>query len=722
MKKRIIIMILLFFFLNGLSPSQAQTWQSVAGPTGGYVLSISINPQNQQLLYAGTRGGDVYRSTDGGSTWARILSLGNDVWSVTIDSLHPNTVFVGTETGGLFKTTDNGNSWNNVSPTSNRITGIIVDSQNDLNVYISVKGDGVYKSTDGGITWSLVTVGLSDNQITSLAIDPTDPLVLYAGGRNYIFRTQSGGLTWSALVAPYATVTSIVIDKNNHSTIVAGTMGGICKSTDGGTTWHWMNNGLINTKVHSLLVSSPDASILYAGTEGGLYKSLSGGSSWTLNYTPLCQTTINTIFANPSNSSDLYLGCDGDGIMHTTTKGTSWQTINTGLLNMKVWKIAAVDRNILFAGTEVGGVFKSTDAGNSWSLVKQTQNIYALAVDPTHPNVMYAGSYGNGIYRSLDTGKTWQQCNTGLSDMNVWDIAIDPSNTSVLYVATTSGIFKSADGALSWVEAYSPFLEYCYSVAVNPTNPNIVFCGTSSSFDDQVKISTDGGSTWNTYGSGFDFENIYALKAVPLNPSVLFAGGGYSGFGTYAGLYSLTSGSSHWTKKIDNFWCSEVAYQLTHPNEIYASSFNAGIYCSTDGGNSWNPISSTMLYSTSDAVCVSGNTVYASFRYAGIWRTATITDIKDWNSKLPTTFSLAQNYPNPFNPSTAIEFSIPISSTVQLSVFNVLGEEVKKLVDEYLPGATHRVTWDAGKYPSGVYFYRLRAGNFTQTKKMLLVR
>jgi hypothetical protein len=89
---------------------------------------------------------------------------------------------------------------------------------------------------------------------------------------------------------------------------------------------------------------------------------------------------------------------------------------------------------------------------------------------------------------------------------------------------------------------------------------------------------------------------------------------------------------------------------------------------------------------------------------------------------VPTTYLLGQNYPNPFNPSTKIQFSIPIASFTSLKVFNVLGAEIASLVSENRPPGTYQVTWDANGYPSGVYFYRLQAGEFTQTKKLVLVR
>ena len=96
--------------------------------------------------------------------------------------------------------------------------------------------------------------------------------------------------------------------------------------------------------------------------------------------------------------------------------------------------------------------------------------------------------------------------------------------------------------------------------------------------------------------------------------------------------------------------------------------------------------------------------------------------VKEGNPNLPTSFELAQNYPNPFNPTTKIEFALPQSSRVSLTVFNILGQTVDVLLDRDLPAGYHEVDWNAGRYASGVYFYRLQAGNFVETRKMLLLK
>jgi hypothetical protein len=89
---------------------------------------------------------------------------------------------------------------------------------------------------------------------------------------------------------------------------------------------------------------------------------------------------------------------------------------------------------------------------------------------------------------------------------------------------------------------------------------------------------------------------------------------------------------------------------------------------------------------------------------------------------IATTFALQQNYPNPFNPSTKIEFTIPATSLVTMKVFNILGQEVATLVNESLNVGTHRVRFDATNLASGVYIYKITAGNFVSTKKMMLLK
>lgn len=91
-------------------------------------------------------------------------------------------------------------------------------------------------------------------------------------------------------------------------------------------------------------------------------------------------------------------------------------------------------------------------------------------------------------------------------------------------------------------------------------------------------------------------------------------------------------------------------------------------------------------------------------------------------SALPESFELSQNYPNPFNPTTVINYALPTQSDLKLTIYNLRGEQVAILIDGTVPAGNHRVSWDASNVSSGIYFYRLRAGNFVQTRKMLLLK
>ena len=110
---------------------------------------------------------------------------------------------------------------------------------------------------------------------------------------------------------------------------------------------------------------------------------------------------------------------------------------------------------------------------------------------------------------------------------------------------------------------------------------------------------------------------------------------------------------------------------------------------------------------------------------SGFWEQLTnlVTSVEEINDKvLPKEFNLYQNYPNPFNPSTTIQFALPKESFTKLEIFNAIGERVETLITETLAGGVYQYKWDANKFSSGVYFYRLIADNFVQTKKLLLMK
>ena len=120
---------------------------------------------------------------------------------------------------------------------------------------------------------------------------------------------------------------------------------------------------------------------------------------------------------------------------------------------------------------------------------------------------------------------------------------------------------------------------------------------------------------------------------------------------------------------------------------------------------------------------VSGTNLFAGTE-GGVWRRplSEMTSVEGLSTELPTRFSLGQNYPNPFNPSTTIPFSVPSKAFVSLKVFDALGREVSSLVSEELSAGTHSRQWSAVGLASGIYFYRLQAGNVVEPRRLILPR
>jgi hypothetical protein len=153
-----------------------------------------------------------------------------------------------------------------------------------------------------------------------------------------------------------------------------------------------------------------------------------------------------------------------------------------------------------------------------------------------------------------------------------------------------------------------------------------------------------------------------------------------------------------------------------------------GVFLSTDNGESWTGVSIGLPNTSVNTIAINGTNLFAGTGGNGVWRRPLsemiLTSVEEpsANRRPPGNFSLEQNYPNPFNPTTTIAFHLPASSFVTLKVFNSAGQEVASLVDRLLPAGNHRTEWNASSVPSGIYCYRIQAGSYSETKKLIVMR
>jgi photosystem II stability/assembly factor-like uncharacterized protein len=358
-------------------------------------------------------------------------------------------------------------------------------------------------SNDVTGSWSAINSGLTNTQVYALAIDPTNPSIIYAGTNAGVFKSTDWGGNWSATNSGSTNthVMALAIDPSNAGTIYAGSNDGVLKSTDGGGRWSAMNSGLTNTDVWALAIDPSNTSTLYAGTQRGVFKSADGGGHWNHLATP---NAVNALAIDPSNTSIIYAMIQDAGVYKSTDGGDSWFST----IHYQTWLpgyALAIDpgnTSTLYAGG-VLAVYKSTDGGENWLPIFPTSYGLALAIDPTDSGILYAGTWGLGIFKSSDGGVTWNAINSGLTSaagLLVTALAIDPTNASIMYAGTWGGVFKSfPPGSLSL---------------------NVFKSGTSNGSVTSNPTGIDCGSTC---AASYDEGTVVTLTATPSSGSI-FAG------------------------------------------------------------------------------------------------------------------------------------------------------------------------------------------------------
>jgi len=347
------------------------TWQSanLSLPLRS-IRGIVIDPINADTLYAGS-GAGVFKSTDAGAHWDLMVAgiTNTSVHAIAVDPAAPDTLYAGTWHDGMFKSSDRGGTWTAANGTTGiiSVSALLIDPSPASTLLAGGNGGGLLKSTDGASTWSLT--GPRD-LVSVLAIDPTDPAILYAGGGYDAYKSADGGLNWKPLgFAPE--VFAIAIDPNDPSIVYAEATScnpvlddpsectlasDVFKSIDAGATWK--KTGLVNVPVSVVLtVAGTVPSTVFAATAGnGLKASTDGGDTWTVLATRLQSNFVPAVAADRTIPTTVYAG--GGGVSKSTDGGQTWHRLN-------------------------GGGLRST--------------VIALAIDPTNPDLVYAGTDGQGV-------------------------------------------------------------------------------------------------------------------------------------------------------------------------------------------------------------------------------------------------------------------------------------------------------------------------------------
>jgi photosystem II stability/assembly factor-like uncharacterized protein len=412
----------------------AASWRAINSglPTAPVCCSsaVVIEPHDSSTLYIANpdifdnqQPGTIFKSTDGGTSWsasAVVPGIQPGPTPLMADPCNDGRLYAATS-NGVYRSTDRGASFSAYSqPRANPVYSVALDPQNSGTVLAAAAYGGLQKSTNAGMSWFAAGSGLdAGGTPVALAIDPTNPSMVYAGSLVFylecgfgtklgIFQSTDGGASWTDSQAGIGCVSDIVIDPRNTSTVYAGSWysGGVYKSTDGGTSWSAMGSGLPGTLFGSYVTAlaiDPQTGTLFAGSNG-IFKSTDGGAHWVGVNTGIPASLV----AGFQNVAALAVDTQAPGTVYAAGSGGLWKSIDGGAhwfnaLSVNVYAVAINPQNpaTVYAGTD-NGLAQSTDGGANWTMLPPGPGrVRVLALDPQDPTTIYAGGPGGLFAMSL---------------------------------------------------------------------------------------------------------------------------------------------------------------------------------------------------------------------------------------------------------------------------------------------------------------------------------
>ncbi|MFI5237107.1 MAG: WD40/YVTN/BNR-like repeat-containing protein, partial [Ignavibacteriales bacterium] len=542
----------------------------------GRISALDAWNEDWKLVYVGAASGGLWKSTNGGTTFKEVFKNHvQTIGAVTIDQKHKDTVWVGTGESwtrnsisignGIYKTTNAGEDWQHLGfENTDHISKIIINPENSNEVYVAALGGvwasneerGVFKTSDGGKTWTKILYINESTGCADLAIDPSNPNILYAGMWDFqrkpytfrsggpgsgLYKTTDGGKNWEKV--------NIAVDRGNLGRIalsispvdpkiiyalIESNKTGLYRSTDGGKNWELRTTAQIVADrpfYFSLIVTDPiDTNRIY---KPGFFLTVSddGGFSFSSPFVEggNVHGDFHALWIDPKNNSNLYLGTDG-GLYISNDKASTWNHAQN--LPLSQFYHVAVDFEKpynVYGGLQDNGSWVGPSEGiggisnSDWKSVGYGDGFNVLP-DPTEKNILYWQYQGGNLMRFHKNTREIKEIKPFSDDVDEklrfnWDtpIAFSPANNGVLYVGSQY-LYRTADRGDSW-EKISPDLttndpekqkqeesggltidnstaeNHCtiYTISESPKNRRIIWAGTD---DGNLQVTDDDGENW----------------------------------------------------------------------------------------------------------------------------------------------------------------------------------------------------------------------------------
>jgi photosystem II stability/assembly factor-like uncharacterized protein len=730
------------------------------------IVCVPMNDATKTFRIINGNDGGVALSNDNGNTF---VEVGDNEYNTTqfygVDKMKGFQAYMGgTQDNGTFLSNPNNGPATSSTKYDYVIGGdgfeVVWNFKDPMKMIGASQYNGLVRTTDGWQSYDIPTRGFPDRGnsakspfISKIAGSKIDPDLLFVITRDGVYRSDNFAETWSLVPITtsfqsggYFTFAQVVISNATPQVVWAGaymgTDGKMQVSKDGGLTFKAVNNYSSPMGLVSGFDTDPvDPATAYAtfSVQGApkILRTTNYGTSWTditgfgsgapsSNGFPDVATYC--VVVMPYNTNIIWAGTE-IGLIESTDNGASWHLANNGLPAVSIWDMKIVDDEVVVA----------THGRGIWSVKLPELANYNPPAVPLAPRINgNVFQTGNGIAINASLRSAYDSTQVLVNGTRVYSIGANAEKDSVIsfaYLGTGSKTFqlnsfkdgvsyKSAPNTIELVELLASRNGYVSD-----------FNTTNTDFSGNMTIKTESGftnaaiHTPHPYGTNIDY--IYLLR-IPIvvaenNATLTYddiaivepgdPGSVYGNTNFWDYVIVEASKGGNWIPLLDGYDC--------RADSRWLNAYNAG---GSGTPAMWKSHSVNLrnFFNAGDEIIIRFR-LYAD-QYVDSWGWAIdnlsiqpmYVGVED--EVIPTKFELSQNYPNPFNPTTSIKFSLAKESKVSLKVFNNLGEEVAELVNGNKSAGIYRINFNASNLASGIYYYRLEAGDFVQTRKMILLK
>ena len=654
--RRLVVMVVFFSFFPLCGSAFAQTWTSI-GPLGGDARSLAADPSRPSVLYLGTVDGYIFSSQDAGEHWQSLGLIGpanGVITAIIADPVNSRTLFASLwtrepngEGGGVFVSLDYGGTWKALGLAGHAIRAL-VQSESDSNVLIAGALDGVFRSNDLGRSWEQITPAVDSElrNFDSLAIDPRDPGIIYAGTFHLPWKTVDGGKKWTPIhsgMIDDSDVLSLAVDASNPQRVFASACSGIYRSEDAGSYWKKIEGIPFSSRRTPVIRQDPlHPAVLFAGTTEGLWKTTNSGArwwrvspgDWVIN-SLVVEASAGTLAAGgdtsesstPEFSKDqirVLIGTEQRGVLASDDGGDHFRELNEGFHHRRIVSLA-IDadkpgRIAAVLANSVDSPVDSEDGGRTWSAIGAGLNANAVTRIFSSPGGWLAALASGGLARFDSQTRKWTRLGALVEQPEVvtsrterratparrFDAVVNDlaCGEAECFAATQEGLFFTSDNGKAWSAlSFSSANLAVNSVRVSSDSQRLRIVSSNA-----MIFSDDAGRTWKWHDLPLDSGGAIRLEWTADDTLIAAA---------RDGLYISRDDGASWERFQDGLPAAAPDDLLIRPGVWLVSVRDRGLFISRNEGVSWTRVKELDGWSADDQFTMLANGMNGQFVYLG---------------------------------------------------------------------------------------------------------